>query len=312
MGWGNTQGAAEPQGFNVDVGEADRANPDWGAEAGQAGYWNGVGYTRQERWPLRDLAGRETSVSVAIENGSSWVQCRAGAALGPLLRDGVHAAEEELRVHLHDLPPGAYLLLVYAKPHCQAQDTLVGVGDPSGDAQCWTTDPGLGVPESSAFWVTVTEDEPLSFWVRPAGPGAEVRLAGFQLIPFGRGKEPAQGHLFLHEGVRLALFQQAGECRMRSLLRVSRGPVEAPLPPEGVWLWGLVDPATPPASGWEPWAVQPLPMGEEILRGDGAGGQDWQIGAAMQICGQTAWGLLRVRSKEALWTEGRVQRWSLL
>ncbi len=295
-----TQAPQEALGFNVDIGEADRTAPEVGGEAHQPGYWNGVGYTRQARWSLRDLAGQVTAVSLSIEGASSWVQCRDGERLGALLRDGVHADGEDLRVVLHDLPAGTYLLLVYGKPHCQAQDTSIGVEGAQGLVACLTLDAMGHEPESVAFRVMV-QDGSLVFWLRPAGPGAEARLAGFQLVPFGSSGGAGARLLFEHEGVRAALRCDVAGPRWQSL---SKGEGA-----QALWAWGPIDPNAPPlANGWG-WESGLLPIAAPEISANRPSLAGWHAGASLALVGQTVWGRLRVRTAGTLWVDGRTQRW---
>ena len=288
-------------GWNVDFGEAERPPAEFSGEARQAGYWNGVGYTRQDRWPLRDLHGRATQVSLSLQGGASWVQCLDGDRLGPLLRDGVHGMDDDLVVRWHNLPAGAYALFVYAKPNCQAQDTWVGVPAADPPWQCQELDAQGQHPQAVAFHVAHSGN-PLEVWIRPAGARAEARLAGMQLVPLAG--EPGRGVLFDHRGVRLSV--QSIPWGWERRVHVS---------PErflAIWSWGPWYAASGPcvqANGWESLAI-----GARRGRGDGTyrlGKHGWQSGAYRALVGTSVWGRLLARNEWATWSAGRVRRWSL-
>ena len=297
------QARGRARGWNVDFGEAERPPAEYGGEAQQGGYWNGVGYTRQSQWPLRDVDGLETEVTLSLSGAASWVQCLEGGRLGPLLRDGVHASGDDLIVRWNQLPPGDYALFVYAKPNCQAQDTQIGVLGAEPAWQCQELDAQGQSPQAVAFRIT-TWEAPLEIIVRPGGARAEARLAGLQLVPLGGDVTQEAKVFFDHLGVRMQVVSVPGDVR--------HGLLSEPGRPVGLWSWGPwyggAWPAAP-IGGWESFAVgcRPSVPSDRAARLR----NDWQWGADRSLVGMTVWGRVRARDAWSTWTAGRVQRWGL-
>ena len=298
-------------GFNIDFGEAALAPPELGAEGHQPGYWNGIGYTKSARWELRNSRGVRTDTSLELRGASSWIQCLGASQLDPLLRDGVHAAGEDLVLRVLALPPGQYGLWVYAKPHCQAQDTQVLVRGALPEQRCQTLDASGLEPDAAVFAIRVDSD-PVEIVLRPAGAQAEVRLSGLQIVPLGRSRggpqaaqaDPAadgqadaenESTLLMEAGVRVALEPRPGSLRVRAfgaagqppaILRMGTHKARSPVWEVGsVWrpaLW--IGPGS--QTVWE------FPSGAESL----------------QWAGLTIWCQLHTRTPLSNWAAGRVVR----
>ncbi|HPF14131.1 MAG: hypothetical protein H6830_11840 [Planctomycetes bacterium] len=167
--------------INIDFGDGELAPETMGAEALEPGLWNPIRFSAQEEWPLFDTHGRSTGVRLAVEGAASWVQCPEPRAWPELVQDGVHSIGEDQTWMLRDLPAGSYALLVYARPHCQAQSTSIELANGEPDRACMEPDTSGFGRESRLLWVRHWGGTQ-GVTLHVASHRSETRLVGMQWI----------------------------------------------------------------------------------------------------------------------------------
>ncbi len=186
------EGPARDSHYLLDFGAGGLAEPKRGDILPRGSHWNVVQYTPSLGWNLADHEGWQTGVELRLTGAASWAQCNVFGPASDLLSGGVHGVGENLTVELSGLPSGTYALVLYARPHCQADATDVYVGRGVPREVCLQIDPHGNRPEASVFLVS-SKDGTIACSLRPSSAFSHARLAGLACLHLSEdmGKDAA-------------------------------------------------------------------------------------------------------------------------